>query len=560
HIDNELFNRSADNNILNRLKGITNGLSFDERRPHSPRIHIRGLSTIYADQSPLIVVNNFPYEGNIANINPNDVENITVLKDAAAASIWGVRAANGVIVITTKQGNLNQTEQISFNSSVAITSKPNLDYLPFMSSREFIEVEEFLFKKGFYTAQEANPNHPPLSPVVELLIQERDGNISADQLRDKIDRLKNVNVKDDFEKFLYQPAINQQYLLNLQGGSSKLAYYLSAGYDRGVSNLDDQVSRLSLRSSNTFSPNEKLQIRADLAYIQSKHTTGRPGFSDITTGAGKLLYPYAQLADETDTPLPIVKDYRHSFALQGPENGLLNWEYVPLQDYLHSDNSTYDREILLNVGVDLHITDYLTFQSKYRYNQSLGKTLNGYGMDSYYTRDLINRFTQVAADASLAYPVPVGSILDESSSESTSQALRGQLRYHKSWHDHRLDAIAGGELREHDYTSNAHRTYGYDENVLTSSVVNYLVEYPMYYNQNQTATIPYRTDYSGKLDRYTSLYANGAYTYRNRYTVSGSMRKDASNLFGVNTNQRSIPVWSAGISWSIHRESFYRLA
>jgi TonB-dependent SusC/RagA subfamily outer membrane receptor len=103
-IDNQLVNRRVSTDILSRLDGITSGLIFNTNRRQANDISVRGRSTIFANDKPLIVVDNFPYDGDINNINPNDIESINILKDAAAASIWGARAGNGVIVIVTKKG------------------------------------------------------------------------------------------------------------------------------------------------------------------------------------------------------------------------------------------------------------------------------------------------------------------------------------------------------------------------------------------------------------------------------------------------------------------------
>ena len=109
-VDNELFNRSTGTDVLSRLDGVTTSTLFDKRNGLDPlqSLTIRGIGSIYANTSPLIVVDNFPYQGDINNINPNDVASVTLLKDAAAASIWGVRAGNGVIVITTKKGYITK--------------------------------------------------------------------------------------------------------------------------------------------------------------------------------------------------------------------------------------------------------------------------------------------------------------------------------------------------------------------------------------------------------------------------------------------------------------------
>src|SRR5690606_11416545 len=147
YIDNELLNRRVTTNIIERLDGVAGSLIFN-RDGHlmgnKSQITIRGRSTINGNLSPLIVLDNFPYEGDINNINPNDIENITILKDASAASIWGTRAGNGVIVITTKKGSFNQRMQGGFNSNLTIGNSPNLFYVPQLSSKDYIEIEKYL--------------------------------------------------------------------------------------------------------------------------------------------------------------------------------------------------------------------------------------------------------------------------------------------------------------------------------------------------------------------------------------------------------------------------------
>lgn len=127
-VDNELLNRRVSTDIISRIEDVTSGVIFNRAGSTTDPISVRGRNTIYANARPLIIIDNFPYEGDLVNINPNDVENITVLKDAAAASIWGARAGNGVIVITTKKGKFNTPAKLSFNSNLSLGSKPDVFY------------------------------------------------------------------------------------------------------------------------------------------------------------------------------------------------------------------------------------------------------------------------------------------------------------------------------------------------------------------------------------------------------------------------------------------------
>src|SRR5690606_26350198 len=197
-VDNELLNRRVSTNILDRLDGVTSGLVFDRRAGNNQNINIRGISTIFSDNLPLIVVDNFPYEGALENINPNDIESITVLKDAAAASIWGVRAGNGVIVITTKKGAKGSKRTVSFNANTTVAEKPNLFYEPQMASGSYVEIEEFLFNNGYFDAALRN-DFQSVSPVVEALYLNRQGLLGDAETADRLSGFKQTDVRNDLE-------------------------------------------------------------------------------------------------------------------------------------------------------------------------------------------------------------------------------------------------------------------------------------------------------------------------------------------------------------------------
>jgi len=156
-IDNELLSRKVSTTTLDRIFDVTSSLVYTRTTgglnavdDGLPALQIRGASTINANKSPLIVVDNFPFKGNLDNINPNDVESITILRDAAAASIWGIQSGNGVIVITTKKGRFNQKPTISFNSNVTVGDKPDLFYIPTVSSSDVIDVEKKAFADSIF--------------------------------------------------------------------------------------------------------------------------------------------------------------------------------------------------------------------------------------------------------------------------------------------------------------------------------------------------------------------------------------------------------------------------
>jgi TonB-dependent starch-binding outer membrane protein SusC len=303
-INNESLNQRVTTDIISRLEDVSS--IFFDKNTNRPTITIRGLSTINGPTSPLIVIDNFPYDGDINNINPNDVESITILKDAAAASIWGTRAGNGVIVITTKKGRFSQPFKVEVNTNVTITGKPNLFYTKPISSNDYINLEEYLFSQGYYdNNQLSDPLQPAVSPVVELLVMARSGLISSADANAQINALRNNDVRNDFNKYIYQNAVNQQYAINLRGGSNNIAYILSGGFDKNMDVLDAGYSRINFRLENTYRPSKNLQIVSSVYYTQSNNTRGKPSYGNIIFNGQNIFYPYTKLADQNGTPLPL---------------------------------------------------------------------------------------------------------------------------------------------------------------------------------------------------------------------------------------------------------------
>ncbi|HVS96320.1 MAG TPA: TonB-dependent receptor plug domain-containing protein, partial [Puia sp.] len=220
-VNTDLLSRRVSTNILDRIDGVTSGVLFNKNvvpAVNQSAITIRGRSTIYANPNPLIVVDNFPYPGDINNINPEDVESITVLKDAAAAAIWGAFSGNGVIVITTKKGKVSEQPRFSFTSSLTAGARPDLYYQKILSPADYIDIENYLWNNHFYDNLLLSPQYPALSPAVEIFAASRNHLISSSDSTAQIDALKNVDTRRDLGKYFYRPSLNTQYTLNVTGG------------------------------------------------------------------------------------------------------------------------------------------------------------------------------------------------------------------------------------------------------------------------------------------------------------------------------------------------------
>jgi TonB-linked SusC/RagA family outer membrane protein len=556
HLSREELNLQVGSNILARLEGVTSSVLFDKNSLRTPYT-VRGVSTIGSPKAPLVVLDNFPYEGDINNINPNDIESITVLKDAAAASIWGTRAGNGVIVITTRKGRYNQPLKMEFNTGVIVRSKPDLYHYDVMSPSDYIDVEQMLFERGFYTAQEGMTSRPPLSPVIELLIAKRDGRRTAADVEKEINALRSRDLRDDLDKYMYRDGINQNHALSLSGGSSNVRYLFSAGFDRNISELSATQNRLNLRLSNTFQPFKKLQITTSVLYTNAASMTGKPALNSSNTGS-RRLYSYSRLADDQGNPVAHYP-YRKTYLDTAGAGKLLDWKYYPLIDHEHQYNRTVREDWVGNAALQYEIMKGLSLDVNYQYQRQNNESRSLQGEQSFAARDMINRFSQINRSTGVVrYVVPVGGILAVTNTEVWSYNARGQMNFHRLYGHHEIAALAGAEARQVQTSGEVFRTYGYSEDRLSSASVDQASQFPSFIN-GVGQSIGGAPSLSEKTNRYTSVFGNAAYTYKGRYTASASARKDASNLFGVRSNMRGVPLWSAGAGWNLSEEKFYRL-
>lgn len=554
-INEALISRAVSTNLLSRLEGISS-LMFDNRGA-APKISLRGRSTIMGNANPLMVVDGFVMEGDWELINPNDVKSVTFLKDAAAASIWGARAGNGVIVIETHKGRFNQKPVLQFTSNFTYGARPDLYYAPSMSSADFIEAESFLFDKGYYNSSLNNARYPVLSPAVEILAAERSGLLTPATAAEKLTTLKNRDVREDLSKYFYRNSFNQQYSLNYRGGSSVYSYNLSAGWDN---NQDDLVrnnsNRLSLMSSNTIKPLRRLQIETQIAYVA--WVKNRNNNVNSVSPTGKTLYPYASLADEAGNALILEKDHRVAFLDTVGNSRLLDWQYRPLEELRLSNDLQKTQSLRLNTTANYNLIKGLDVEVRYQYESQLTDSKNRFSPESYTARNLVNRFSQIRGNV-VFYGIPQGGILNNSMGNLSSHTGRAQLNYNSQLNKNgELHAIAGSEIRTTVQSGNTSRTYGYYDNTLVYGSVNYADFLPTYLNLSGNQKIPNLTDFSGTSYRFVSFYGNVAYSLLRRYSLSLSSRKDASNLFGVKHNQKGVPLWSSGIGWEISKEPQFK--
>lgn len=567
-VDNKTLNRQTGANILDRLNGVVPGLTFLVSKNNSngnPQnntgIRINGPGTINGPLDPLIVVDNFPFEGNISNINPNDVESITILKDAAATSIWGPRAGNGVIVITTKKGKFNQPLSVSFNSNMIVTQKANLYSVPQISVSNYIDVEQFLFNKGYYNDQLTSSEHPALTEAQEVFLQRRKGMISASDSSNRINELKSRDTRKDYSRFLYRDMALQQHSLSISGGSSNYAWIIAGNYDqiyndRGI--IDNSNRKINIRLDNVYMPAKNLQLKLGIYYTNNKADQAMDGYSyqSIKLNYTKFV-PYLKFGDAAGNPLPVASHLDMAYIDTAGGGQLMDWHYYPIEDYKHARRTTNLEEILANVALNYRFTDYLNLDLLYQYGRQRKEDISIADTFSYYTRNLRNSLYQQDLKKS---PVPLGSIVDIANGTVGSSSARVQLNFKKEWGSHALSSIAGAEVRQIQSGINGYRLYGYNADPLYyNNNLDYTAYYPNYVNGYYNFIPSADGILDGSINRFVALYSNISYIYKKKYSISGSIRKDGANIFGLKTNDKWKPLWSVGGGWHISDESFYHV-
>lgn len=548
--------------VMSRIEGMVAGIN---KTAGNGSIVIRGITTYSGNTQPLYVVDGMPYEGNLASINPTDVQNITVLKDAAASSIYGARAANGVIVITTKRGQEGKTK-ISYNGSVKLAPKPDLDYLDLMNSSELVDLQIEGFNY-YHNKFEELDERQSMNPVVSLLYQNETGNLTDAQLAEALIPYRTRDNRKQIEDEFARTALVHQHNLAISGGAKNNRYMATINY---LGDYGNQKFQNSDRIGFSLKDDADLfnWLSADFgvtgSFYRSDGDTGA-GYGNSSTGYYDALvtgYPsYYMLRDENGESMDLqrAKSQHELDRLLGI--GLMDETYNPIKNRAeenYHNNSNYYR---IHAGFKIKIIEGLDIDLKYQTEGTYDKNRYLYNATSYKVRNMVNDAAQYNKETGeLKLNVPIGAQLDESRYESYSYTMRGQINFNRTFGKHAISALGGGERRLVRRTGTKSYYMGYDDNSLGYKPINPLEMNPIRGTESLTGTFQWAYNgynyLSNNEDRYVSFYANGSYTFDEKYSVTGSIRIDQSNLFGTDPKYQYRPLWSVGGSWQIAKEEF----
>ena len=527
-------------------------------------VTIRGQGTLMGEKFPLLVIDGTISEMDISTINPNDIANITILKDASAASIWGVRAANGVIVVTTKRGKSNQAPQVSFSTNIMIADKPDLSYLKMMNSAQMLDYEKELIDRSFLSyiiPSSYNVAMYPLTQGATLAHKLKSGEINQADYNEEVARLSRIDNRSQISKYLLQRASSQTYNLSVSGGAKNSNYYYSASYSKENPNtVRDLGKRYTITLNNSWKLFNKITLSTSFKGSFFEFSNNGIPLNALYSPSNTTLMPYNLLADEDGNGIGYDRYDPSWVASLGP--AYRDWKYNYLDELKNNDNKQKTDNYQATIDLKIPLFKGLSVSMKYSKEKTNNKSTRYENQETYHFRDRINYYTYPDASSN-SLGITNGGILSKILSYENNYSLRGQLDFNRRFKGiHQVTALAGAEIRETNIGMSTFSLYGYNrETGLTNTTINYS-DTPTYLYVSSDSETSYTTFGSGyptqsdKKRRFLSYYGNASYDYKSKYFISGSVRYDDYNNFGLDRKYRATPLWSAGLKWMPSRETF----
>jgi TonB-linked SusC/RagA family outer membrane protein len=565
--------RTGSMNVIQRLDGLIPGLTINNA-PGDPaysssQVLLRGVTTINASRGPLYVVDGFPIN-DISSINPNDVEDVTVLKDATAASVWGARASNGVVVITTRKGRTGGGLDIDYDGFVNFRGMPDLNYARTLNSAQFIQAAREIFNPALNPIGAIVPNgslSATLPPHEQILYDLNSGKISSADADAQLNQLANINNLEQMRKVWYRKAMLTNHTLSLRGGGERYNVYGSLAYTGNQSNLAGE-------KNNTY----KINVRQDMqfnkvisAYLITDLTNNIRSSKNNIAPDSRFI-PYALFKDEAGNGIPmswlnLADGVRRNFETLSQ----VNLGYNPINEFELRDNKI--DELINRIVGGLTIKPYkgIKFEGVYGYYKSSLKNTTFLDQDNFNVRRELAAFTVAPTTAGgiPTYYLPAtGGRLTNFNQSQRNWNVRNQLGYDKSWNNqkHQLTVLAGQEIQNQLTASTTSIVRGYDPDLLTFGSIDYKalnagIVNTVYPNSGTRGVLTDNSFGASELEnRVVSYYANAGYTFNNKYTINGNWRLDQSSLFGKDKSAQDRPVGSGGLSWYASREDFLKNA
>jgi len=560
-IPNEVLEQRPVNNFVNKLEGIASGVNVT-----NGRVEVRGKSTIKGNATPLYVVDGFPLAGSTLTVNPEDIESITVLKDAAAASIWGVRASNGVIVVTTKKGSREGTK-INFSTFIDIGEGVDYSKQNWLSTADEIDLQQEYFDKGWYKGlpgeiglfyafdqlEIANIYRMGLSPDGEIW--------SEATYNDFVDNLKKKDITKQWEDLMTQNPVRQTYNLTVASGGEHNDIYASLVYNNNLSRTKgDADDRIVLNIKDEFRLKDHFIFNAGVNASMRNNT-----MNGIDPSTVRNIRAYEPLVDDYGRPIQYYRNYspwksREREAIPGN----FPYSYNPLDQRNNLDWTQQQIDVRTQFGIGLIIIEGMRFDTRFQYEAGTTDRDDFNTMDLPTQRIMINNYYRPGEfdedGGEIGYLVPVGTKYTYSRNGYHAWDWRNTLSFEKAWSTHHITVFGGAEVRKHASENLRATLYGYNRQTTNYIPVNendFRAGLLSGWNKNPLRTGAFSVLSDNDI-REASFFGNAGYTFNGKYSLTGSFRVDQKNLFGSDPRFRYKPLWSTGVRWQISEEKFMR--
>ena len=551
--------KSIDQALAGQIAGLS--VTSTSGAPGAPaKIRIRGTSSLNGTQDPLWVLDGIPLEGtdvpqsnvlndvsniqqsSIAGLNPADIENITVLKDAAATAIYGARAANGVIVITTKKGKVGKPV-INFSSKFTYMPTLSTNRLNMLNSQEKVDLELELLRSNFAYGD----NKGGVSKIISgygLTDAYKKGGWSAltPEAQTDISRLRNTET--DWGDILFRDAFNQEYSLSLSGGNERVTYYTSIGYYQENGNVKGVgLDRLNIVAKTSYKVNRMLKFGVSLFVNRRNNKT----YLTDTYGLVNPVY-YSRKANPYYQPFDANGNYVYDFDVQNNSDTDLGFN-------IFEERKNTSNEETINALSSIFDAE-LRFNDKLKFTTQLGLQLDKASKEQIADKEsfsmrIIRKNSKYwdSASQSNKYFIPDGGVHKAYENTNSQITWKAMGEYRDSFNDiHELEVMVGTELRKTWYETLFSAGYGFDRQTLTTKPV-------VFPGEDRARQFPLHQK-TYKENAYVSFFSTASYSLMNRYTFGGSIRFDGSDLFGVDKKYRYLPLYSVSGLWRLSNEPF----
>ncbi len=550
-------------NIDQALAGQIAGLSTVSASgaPGAPvKIRIRGTASINGVQEPLWVLDGIPMEGNevpvvenlndiddiyqtsIAGLNPSDIDNITVLKDAAATAIYGARAANGVIVITTKKGKEGRPV-INFSTKLTYSPKVSIDRLNLLNADEKVGLELDLLRSGYDYREHKGGVANILDELGEFNAYKTGGwDALSATAQQRINHLRTINT--DWNDILFRNVFNREYNVSIGGGSERSHYYASAGYykEQGVvKGVENDRYNVTLKSD--FKINKLLKAGLSIFANQRRQES----YMTDTGGFTNPVY-YSRKANPYFEPYNSDGDYNYDHNVQGRENECPDFNIF--EENYNTSKERIDRSVMAIFDAELKFNKHLKLTTQFGYQYD-NYHINRYAGQESYAMRKAKEYATYTINGVKQTILPEGGMTKKTDSHANQWTWKAMLEWNRRLGDiHDLELMGGTEVRHVESDTQTSTAYGYDAHTLTSQPVlfpteNIARQYPLHEEAHQE-------------NAYVSWFATGSYTLLYRYTFGASIRFDGSDVFGVAKKYRYLPLYSVSGLWRAKEEKFLR--